>query len=491
MTDACTPDNVIGKLAGMMDSGGVIATDGAVDKLDKSGKSLYHNTRSKGGSESLEDGNQHLSDTFDNFLDDHIVPITEHSPLNIRGVLTHGLKPTDYLPESVTTPILDYVDSFAYANMSRLGSAKGEYRNGLRKVIKGIDLESLPASLQGEAKHWFRDLEEGYPFYGKQGNILTWVISNVTANNVDFSGNILAGNPFELIVKLPTVYGVRGAGKAVVKALEETDGNLWAKIPELEAKGYYGFPDQPTNNPVIKASQAYNKLADSVMAITDRPLKNIAWAAKGTEGIEKIAFKNRLGNDSRITRNPLGRGILTFTNYTLGTYHLLGSMIVGLTNPQTASNAARGLATWAGLTMALGGQAAVIPEPLAFILKKSDPGYSDWEEQNLTPIGKLVRPGGITALGISSQMVTRAFQRFGSSVGKAAEKFSYQDYAGMGMDLADAGLSLSTTIRNPLGNPRLQKVLRSTRELFEGEISEDEYYESLKTTAMPFLKEAN
>jgi hypothetical protein len=498
----CSPHTVMGALSGTADAAGVESPSGGVFSLNNNGQSVYHDFRNKGASEALK-ANSKLSGKVDTMIDDGMVAITESAPHSIRGGVTQGLKPSQFMPKEVTDPVLEYIDQFAVQHHGDFKGKQGEFIAGAKRVIKGLDIDSQPEWLQGEIKHWLRDIQEGYPFYGKSGTWLTSGVSNVVGNAVDFSGSIIAGNPFELIIKLPTLYGISGTARGLVEAAKAAPrGNLlWGKIPELEARGYYGYDKPKGRIPLLSSARAfYEKTADTVMAVTDRPLKNLMYGAGyakggvqgGLEAIERGAFVNRLGNDSRLTRNPAGRSLLTFSNYTLNTYNMLGSMVLSLGKKETAIDSARGLATYVGLTMALGGSAAILPEGLSWIWGKVDPSFKDWEAEHLTPVGKLVRPGSLTSLGISAQMTSRAAQKAFSHFGKAGEALQDGDVVDATIQLGQGGIYFGSFLpRSPIGNPRVQKTIDATTDLWRGEIDQDEYSEKLINGFAPFLKDSD
>lgn len=507
--DACTPDNVIGALMGKGESLGWSSSEASLKELDKGGNQVYHEQVAKGQAEVLADANSGLAGKVIKHIE------KETGDLNaiqkVHAGIAQTQRPSEIFPERFTEPVFKAIDDFLVATENPMQDVSG-FKKAMKKVTKEVEpmIEQMPITVRGEAKLWLKDLQNGHPFgTWQKGNILTQGINNVVANAIDLSGTIIAGNPFELMVKLPTVYGLRGSTKGIAEALKLTKGNFWGRIPELEKRGFYGFANphhieagiQKNSKSLIgKAGSFYNKLNDSILNVTDRPLKNIAFAAGyektgtvagGMEAVEKIAFLNRIGNDPRIARNAASKNALTFLNYTLNTYGLLGSYMKGLTNPKTAVDSARAIGTFAGMTMFLGGGAgALIPEPLAEVLTKYDPDFKEWQDENLSTIGKLVRPGGISSIGISSQMASRALKRFGTKMGDVAEALGEGELNTAALDMADAGLAFSSFWRSPFGNPRIQKVLRNARDLHEDEIDLEEFQQKTAEGFLPVLKEA-
>lgn len=509
--DACTPDNAIGKLLGVADSGGIKANETGVEQLDKFGQQVYHDTRHQGASEVLASAKPELAGKVKAHVEETTGILDPRRLHSIQGGLTAGFRPNQLFPETITTPILDAIDqhSVTYGH----GQNMSAYRQKIKEVIASVqsEVDNLSPAMKGEAEHWFKDLKQGYPFASHGSNPIKTGLRNIVANTIDMSGTILAGNIPELLIKLPTTHGFSGALKGLRRALELTDGNLWGRIPDLDARGLYGearmnhdmdISDKGFDDMFAKFGNGYGRLMQGILDITDRPLRNISYAAgevkggvsAGLQSVEEIAFLNRLGNDSRLGRDPLGRNSLTFLNYTLSTYNMVGSHFVGLLGKNstvaTRVNSARALGTYTAMTTVIGGgtAAVLVPEPLSELLKHASPDYADWEAENITPLSKLVRMGGITSIGVSIQMANRTAKRFQSSMNKAAEAVGDGDIERATVEVGDAGLSLTSVIRNPFGNPRVQKALRKARDLNEGKIDQDEFSKEVFEGFFPFAK---
>lgn len=494
--NSCTPENVVAKLAAVFEAGGIPTTEKAFEAMTENGKALYHQSLAKGGSEVIDAAKPELLKKTDELIDDFLETETPEGKKGLKQRISGGLlqvmKPEDFMPKEVTEPVFQYLDNFFSDNHNNLGQARQAYKAGIRQVINEIDLDKLNPSIKGEVLHWTRDLLDGYPFYKKQGTFLEGWKSNIISNTLDFSGTILLGNPLEFLVKSPAVYGFKPTVKGVSLALKESNNNIWAKIPEVEKAGGYGIKIPEKSSSSLK--KAYTFINDKVMGITDTPLKNVAYytgkstdgkVSSGAQAIEKIAFKNRWGNDPRLGRSS--KDAITLMNYTMNTYHMLGGMGKAILTPSKRIEGVRQLGTWIALTSAIGGPAAVIPAPLSAILRSNDE-YKEWEDSHLNTLGKLVRPGGIT-FGLGYELINRAGDAWQGGLKKGASKFSNGDTIGGILDLGEGGLSAMTVLsRNPLGNVRVQKLLRNTRDLFEGDIDFEEYTQKAKETALPALK---
>jgi hypothetical protein len=493
--DACNPHNVVAKLAGVFDAGGIETTEGAINVLDDNAKSLFHQIKARSSSQALQASASKAAKTADDIIDS-IVESEEMPSIKerVRGGLMDLLKPADFLPEDVTGPVFSFLDDFFARNHQNLKAARNEYNTGIRQVLNEISdaVENLNEATKGQAAHWMRDLREGYPFYGKNGTIWDQARSNVVSNVLDFSGTIILGNPLEFIIKAPSLYGIRPSFQGLTMLAKETKGNLWAKVPELESAGVYGMKIPKGKGVLASLQHAYNTLNDKIMAVTDRPLKNLAYytgkakGGSGTEAVEKIAFKNRWGNDPRIGRK--NRDAVTVMNYTLNTYYMLAGMGKGLATPGKRAESLRQLGMWAALTSMIGGPAAVIPAPLSAIFRAID-GYKEWEDANINTVGKMIRPGGVV-FGLGSQFINRAGEAWNRGMRGSIEKFSNGDTTGGMLDLGEAGMAVSSILmRSPLGNLRVQKLLRNTRDLFEGDMDFEEFKQKSAESFLPDLKQ--
>lgn len=526
MSKACTPDNAVGKFAAALLEDGKGADFGDLDFLDDAGKASFSNHTAALQTAKLTLNNPQAEMSFQKFINSTMVPVGEHGYTQVKGnIWQAATAPTDNLPPHITGPILDAVDRFGVEHGANFAGKQGVYKTALRKAYTQIrkNIGDLEIGQQGYLKRWLADLENGFPFYGKNGNPLTETISNFTGQQIQLSGNVLFGNIPEIFVKAPTIYGINGTLKGIRNLLELTGGNIWARIPELEARGLYGGIKPPQNNSLLRSGlTAWQQGVDTVMHLSNGPLVNLSYAIDGLQGVEKIAFMNRLGNASELRRDVGASQNLRFLNYTFGTYHLLLGMIGGLANPKTVVNSARGLATYFALTGILGGtssaiegknpfegaKASMIPEPLSAILSSRDPDFQEWEDENLSGIGRLIRPGGISGIGIAAQIINRNWSKGTTDLQKGLQSLSDGDLASAAGDFTRMSLNfapflvglkgfggpaiddaLDLAARGPLGNPRIKATIDIGIKAATGDIESDEAYEKLKEKWLPFLKE--
>lgn len=498
---SCNVDNVMGKLGAVMDAGGVEMTNGAFEKLTGNAKLLYQQTFSGDKSSILEVGKPKTADKVDQVLNATTQDISEGSRPTIKGVVLGSMKPTDILPKEVTDPILTYIDDFYVINGGDIKGKSGQFIAGMKGVINNIDDSKVPNWAESEWNHWRRDLLDGHPFYEAKGNDLTSILNNTVANSINLSNNVIMGNPVELLVKAPTLYGFRPSLAGLVEALKTTKGNIWARIPELEKRGYYGFNLEPSKRVLgIPGSGKLNDLGkqsiELIMNTTQRPLLNTAYSIgklKGGEeegilALEKIAFANRLGNRPRLFRSQSSGSSLKLMNYTFSQYQMMGGLIHGLGNPETRWESVRGIATYGLMVGALGGQSAYIPKPFDMILEQVD-GYKDWRAEHLTPLGKLIQPGQIT-VGAAQSIWNRTTQSANKDFQSGANNLSKGNVGAAVCDFTLGSLQLSIGFgQNVWTNPRILKSIRANIDLLQGDIGQEEAFQRLDKTWNPFHKD--
>lgn len=503
---SCSIDNVMGKFPGVLDAGGVKTDDAVFGKLTDNAKLLYGQVVDKQQSDILAVGNPSVSSAVEKAIEETTQNITEANRINIKSIVSGSMKPTDLFPEDITKPILDYIDDFFVRNDGDIGGKHREFTTGIKSVIESLDDTKVSEWAKGEWAHWKRDLADGAPFYEKRGGIVSKLINNVVSNSINLSNNVILGNPLELMIKAPTLYGFRPSLVGLIEALGKTKGNIWGKIPELDQRGFYGFDLGPSKNfgvgkiriPLTgKLNDLVKGTTGLIMNITQRPLVNIAYGvgrAKtgtvngGIEALEKIAFANRLGNRPRLFRNSADAASLKLMNYTLSQYQMMNSLVRGLGTPGKRFDSARGIVTWLGITSALGGSAAMIPAPISAIFKKID-GYSDWEKEHSTAFTKLIQPGSIS-IGAGQQIYSRAMESSQKDIQSGAQKLSEGDMNGAIRDLTMGGLTVSIGFgQNVMTNPRTQKSIRVYFDLADGDLSESEKDEKLQKIWLPFLNQ--
>jgi hypothetical protein len=499
--NSCNPENVMGKLAGVFDAGGIETTDSAYQLMTDNAKLLFQQVVNKQQADILNAAKPKAPDIIDDTLDETTHLLGQANRVNVKSVVTASMKPTDLFPEDVTKPILSAVDDFYIQHANDLRGKAGQFKASIKSVINSLDESKIPEWAKGEWEHWKRDLQDGHPFYEKKGGIVSTILNNTVSNSINLSNNVVSGNVFELMIKAPTLYGFRPSLVGAIETLGKTKGNIWARIPELDERGFYGFPLEPSKNflkiPLTgKLNDLSKKTTELIMNTTQRPLVNIAYGvgkAKtgthegGIEALEKIAFSNRLGNRPRLFRNQADAASLKLMNYTFSQYQMMGGLLAGLTKKETAFNSARGLATWLGLQSAIGGVPSLMPRGMSDILAAASPEYKEWEKENMTPIGKLVQPGNIT-VGAAQSIWNRVVETAQKDAQSGAEKLANDDPTGAARDLTMAGLTMSIGFgQNIMTNPRVQKTIRGYFDLNDGDIDNQELNTKLTKIWAPFL----
>jgi hypothetical protein len=496
--NSCNIPNVMGKLGAVMDAGGVEMTTGAYDMLEPNAKNLYQEIFSQDKTDILTVGKPELASKVDRIIDETTGDFSQNGNIRLKSVVTGSLKPTAMFPKEATDPILQYIDDFYVKHNGEVSGKHREFQSGIKQVINGLGPVKIPDWAKSEWKHWQRDLLDGAPFYEKAKNGIVQMLDNTVANSINLSNNVILGNPVELFIKAPTLYGVRPSLEGLLEAVKTTKGNVWTRLPEVEARGYYGFDLKPSKNflkiPMTgKLNDLSKKSMELIMNTTQRPLLNIAYSIGkqkggvdgGLEALEKIAFANRLGNRPRFFRNQASGQSLKLMNYTISQYEMLSGLVYGLGSKDTALNSARGLATYFTLAGTIGGTASFIPKPLDMALEKVA-GYTEWRDEHISPFGKLIQPGGVS-VGAAQSIWSRTVESAQRDFKNGAERLSNGDLTGGLEDLTLGSLTFSIGFgQNIMTNPRTQKTLRSYIDLHQDDIDQQEQAEKLQKIWLPF-----
>lgn len=501
---SCTPENAVAGLAAFLEARGVETSEKALNLLDDNAKMLFHQTKTKVSSEALDSARPETAKKVEKlikeFTEDSKDTRTLTAGERAKAALFDTLLPSQYLPESVTEPIFQALEKHSAKYFQDPAAGNGEYKQMIRKVLEEVapEVEKLGAAEQFQFAHWARDLRENYIFNPKAQSIGGKAVNNSVKGVMIGSGTAIVGNVFEFTVKAPSLYGLRPTFGGMAEMVAATKGNLWKTIPEIEAAGGYGYQRYQRPGLLNKALDIYDKAGQAVMDSTNRPLLNLAYytgKAKGgthtagMEAIEKIAFKNRIGNDARMGR-AWTKDQTQLMNYTLNHYRMFYDMGRGMMTPGKRAESLRQFGMWFGMTSLVGGGvAATVPAWIAGPLRSIDSGYKEWEKQNMNAAGKLVQPGSIS-LYTGASVFNRIVESAERSLIRGTKKIQDGDVNGGLLDYSEGGMSLSTVLGTPvLGNLRFQKTFKNARDLFEGDIDYDEFIKLNAESFLPALKQ--
>lgn len=506
----CTPETATSALVAELEKSGIhTPTENIPDDILNSTAyhTMHHAHLSRVSREIAETAQPGRVDDYRQLRAKESVPVTESQDNQNIGLWASISRPNDILPENIHKPLLQAVDDFAVKNSGEMKGKFYEWKktvnglaNDLRKDIKNPGQEAF-------FDHYVSAMNDGYPFFEfKSKNPILEAGAKVVQNTLDLSSTVLLGNPAEILVKAPSIYGHDAVLPGIAELNRQLQGDKrlwWGEIPELKKRGYYDLSVEPSpkwlkSQKLKSFIEGYGKAMNFVNHVpTDRPAINLAYSigyAKtgtvqgGLEAIEKVMFKSRLGNDRQFTWRG-SRQLMTLANYTFNTYHWQLSTIGGLFKKETRANSARAIATYAIVASAIGGPASMIPAPLASIFKKAIPEYEELEKSTLWGAGPLIQPGGLT-FGIPYQILERQFGKAWKKMESGSEALSEGDYTAAAADLVTAGMfSSSALLRSPVGNMKIQKTITSSVDLFKQDMDQDTYYDKLKDTWLPAFKE--
>jgi hypothetical protein len=140
-----------------------------------------------------------------------------------------------------------------------------------------------------------------------------------------------------------------------------------------------------------------------------------------------------------------------------------------------------------GVTTGLGGQAALVPEPLEKMMVSVYPETKDWFEENRNEVTRLIQLQGVGRLGVGFDVAGRQSQKAYKSLLSAADALDEGDYKRF---MADGGLAVAKLYmftQSPLGDAQIQKGLNLARDIFLDDLDND-LNEEIKQSFFPFIE---
>lgn len=471
MSTVCNADNVLGQMLGMREVDGLLVTLDVLEAVDNGGKSNYNKvaTQVEQGvydefEVPYESGNTALKKGSD-WLSGDSVPIA-------KGFMSSMRNPSGMFGEERIQPVINFLTEHFRQYGTELEAGRFDYFDYIDDVFDGIDIEDMGA---GQLLAWnrYRDFySRGGEFYRESDTgLIGQAMNNLTSNIIQNSPTVVLGNVAEGVIKLPTLYP-RSFMKGFSKALEK---GFFAKIPELAEQGVYGrFEGSDTG------------VWSGMVGLTDIPLKNIAYYAgefadgDGLRAVQRVAFLPRFGDLPSVYYTDTGRMGTRFLSYTINSLKMYSDLWKTLAKGNPAP-----LITYHALAGVMGGGlAAGVPEGLEQLITIAAPETKGWFEENQADWAKLVKPGNITRAFVTADIANRNIQGFGSSAEKALTKLKAGDTVGASLDMGDGLLRGLAFTSSPLGDAMVQRILRTGREVAEGDLRSDEIMQELA----PFLK---
>lgn len=505
MPNACTPNNIVGKLTGMMESSGIEIEAGTVEILDTSGQAQYHRVANRAGNDLDNAAGTEDSKKVKKFwqhLDDKILG----SGLQLAGrILTDQRNPSGILGKDVTQPVIDFTTEH-YKTVFRkatdeasIKAAQRQYQAGIKEVFDGIDTSKLRESQKGFFQEYRRYYErDGGDLYS--GGTTTGIgeaVNNLGGNLIRNNLNVVVGNPLEVAIKLPALYDVH-VFPGLAQFISKTKGNIWKRLPELEEAGVYGF-EHAVEDTSGNLWQKLNKRWDGLITLTDVPTKNLVYltgAANGGEkeglkAVQDTLFSMRLGDTPRQRWGKAGKGETRLVGYTINTIKLHASMFESLLNPASTAGqraaALRSIGVMYGMTGVIGGPAALIPKPLEDALVKVNPDLKETLDEHKTPFANLVQIGNVGQVGVLYDATKRSVQKAGTLWNSGVKAARNGDWNGFYLDAGFAVAKYFMFTKSFLGDSQIQKAADLGRDIARDDLESDLWTEA-RERFLPFTK---
>jgi hypothetical protein len=475
-SNACTPDNVIGKMLGVREANGFEVGIDLIDELDHGGKASYNNFN-----------NQFKAEVFKESADSPQKEASLKAANMFVGdgpevalSIAHDLRnPSGLFGEDKIAPIVEFITEHHTEHFDDIPGGRADYFEGIKEAFDEVDTDGFSITQQkawNKYKSFYENGGELYSLNQKSG--LEKGMTNLAGNVIKSSPTVIIGNVLEGTIKLPTLYP-----KTFLKGIADAqaNGGLFKHIPELKEKGVYG----------INYAGEDPGLWGGLIGLTDVPLKNIAYYAGeladgpggGIKAVQRVAFTPRFGDLPGVYYGTGGRAAVQFLSYTMNTYKMYGSLFKmakeGNPGPLVTYHVLAGLVG--------GGAAAGIPAVGEGIFESLFPDSEEWFEENKGPLAKLVQPGNITKIGVGYDIANRQFKSIGKNWESATERIRDGETLNGVLDLADIGLNLAAFTTAPVGDLNIQKALRMGKEVMQGELDIEDVPAEAQEKYVPFL----
>lgn len=394
--------------------------------------------------------------TTKEFWADGFEKYTGVSPHDVAAFVRN---PDAILGENVVSRIEGlYLDHLKRYGKDNAAAWRQAYKPQIQQ-LKNEVLNNLPPLYQDYAAKYFDFHERGGQLYARteSSNPFSKLVRNAVGNLVTWNPVISMMNVFEYTPKA-LAYAIEVAGPvngpvAVMKAMSsyfaKTGGNFTKRLAEYEQLGIYGL-DAP-------------KL--DILSATENPLRGLSaelaqvLGRNATEGVERVAFVNRYGNEMQALWTRSGADTITLMRFAISAnkfyLNLIGKAAQGNVNAAVA------LAAFTGMTAIQTGGTSAIPAPIAFMLKQSNPemlqAIKDFDQESKLNIASQLgmdiadkqQPLGGFALGVGFPIFTQDLYGGLKSVGKAAGDVREGDYGLATARLVDGLLGVGQVGRIP------------------------------------------
>lgn len=484
--NACTPDNVIGRLMAEREALGLDIPAEVIDDLDAGGKGHLVKSSNELDAQPLKDAGYTASD------DAGLKQFDQKHENLVGRILADQKRPSHFAPQLVDD--LNEVMTELYQEAGGdLASVRKEYTETVSQLFDEFDTSGMTPAQQNYLEQYRRYMvDEGGSFYsqGRKTGIGQG-LANLADNVIKSSFTVALGNPLEVAIKAPALYADE-LGEGLSKWLQ--NGEIFKKLPELDELGYYSIERKSDMD--ANLLQKINNSWAGVNEYLDIPWKNLVYrigeARGGQQGglkaIDDILFIPRFADVPRQRWADTGRLESRFLSYSVSSARLGIDLVSRAAKGDKA--AMKSLAIMAGATTALGGPGALLPEPLFQALNALEDGSGDELKENIPSWGgaDLIRFQGIGRIGIPIDMANKQGQKAGKLISEGTGKITDGDTTGGLIDVGVGLMALTAFTQLPVGDVQFQKAIQLGRDVLTDELSVEDLPGEAVEKFLPFTR---
>jgi hypothetical protein len=378
------------------------------------------------------------------FRPEHLQKLEEWG-LNFKNDWLYFRSPNAVLGDELTNA----VESVYQQHIAAHGTnAKKAWDLESKAVINQMRETLMPkykeAGLEDFATRYFDHYANGGKLYNRTGfsNPISNRARNVVGNLVTWNPGIAALNflevgPKSLAYAIEYGNGPQDVFRALTQLAQETGNNPFKKIARFEKMGLYGVEEATSKlsklNPVDASETMLRNISALMGEISGRG---------ATDGLEKIGFIAKYGNDIQAAWTLEGADTISLMRFTIAA----SKMYIDLARRAVKDpKAAMALAAFTAMNAVQTGGVSAVPAPFAMVWKGVDPdSYEALQElDEEVPVLNLskhlgmdfsdkVQPLGGAALGVGFSILTSDLSSGVKNIGKVPG------------DLADGEVGLAT-----------------------------------------------
>lgn len=463
-SNACNPVNVASKIAAIEQSRGAVIDAGAIESMGPGAVTNFTNTDNSLSASILKSSTPTEAETVG-------ISRFENSPEStvslVGRVLADQKRPSSFLGEDLIGQLNEAIENIYLQYGRNNPEGRAAYDQQIGEILDSVDTTQFTDAQYHYFNDYAAEMKRGGSLYQttrKTG--AGQVLSNIADNTIKSSFTVAVGQPMEIAIKLPALYG-----DTVFDALSTwaSKGEFFKKIDELDALGYYSVERQAAagDNLLSKVSSNWAGINEYL----DIPWKNLVYTAgvlrgghqAGLKALDDVLFIPRWADIPRQRWNDTGRVESRFLSYSVSSARLSLDLISKSVGGD--QEALKSLLTMAAMGSLLGGPGALIPEPIEQLISKASPESGDIIRSMQIPgTSGLIQQQGIGRISIASSIMETTLKRSWKLANDGVEKLNYGDPFGGSVDMAFSLVPLMSMTQNPMGDAMFQKLLYTGRE---------------------------